>query len=197
MELTRDYKVGDQTGTARLLAFRTHAVLARYADALAQALASGTTPDINQVRTNEHSTWGVGIGVDHKLRSDVNLFARAMYADGKTETDAFTEADRSLSAGVAVRGARWSRPDDTFGLAVASGFLSGAHRKYLAKGGTTFFLGDGALNYHPERVFEAYYSFAIATGTFATLDVQRITNPGYNADRGPVCVYGVRLHWER
>lgn len=197
VELTRDYKVGEQSGTARLLAFRTHAVLARYADALAQASASGTTPDINQVRTNEHSKWGVGIGVDHKLRDDVSLFARAMYADGKTETDAFTEADRSLSAGVAVRGARWSRPDDTFGLAVASGFLSGAHREYLAKGGTTFFLGDGALNYRPERVLEAYYSFAIAKGTFATLDVQRIANPGYNADRGPVSVYGVRLHWER
>lgn len=197
VELTRDYKVGEQSGTARLLAFRTHAVLARYADALAQASASGTTPDINQVRTNEHSKWGVGIGVDHKPRDDVSLFARAMYADGKTETDAFTEADRSLSTGVAVRGARWSRPDDTFGLAVASGFLSRAHREYLASGGTTFFLGDGALNYRPERVLEAYYSFAIAKGTFATLDVQRIANPGYNADRGPVSVYGVRLHWER
>ena len=196
VELTRDYKVGDQSGTARLLAFRTHAVLARYDDALSLASASGTTPDINQVRTNEHSKWGVGVGVDHKLRDDVSVFGRAMYADGKTETDAFTEADRSLSAGLAVRGSRWSRPDDTFGVAVASSFLSRAHREYLASGGTTFFLGDSALNYRPERVFEAYYSFAVAKGTYASLDVQRISNPGYNADRGPVSVYGVRVHWE-
>jgi high affinity Mn2+ porin len=29
-----------------------------------------------------------------------------------------------------------------------------------------------------------------------TLDYQRIANPGYNADRGPVNVYGVRVYFE-
>ena len=196
VELTRDYKVGEQSGTARLLAFRTHALLARYEDALALASATGSAPDINPVRSNAHNKWGVGVGVDHKFRDDVSIFARALYADGKTETDAFTEADRSLSAGAAVRGNTWARPNDTFGVAAASGFLARGHREYLARGGATFFLGDGALNYRPERVLEAYYSFAVGKDAHVTLDAQRITNPGYNADRGPLSVYGVRLHWE-
>jgi high affinity Mn2+ porin len=197
LEFSRDYKVGAQSGTVRLLAFRTRALLARYDDALALAQATGSAPDINQVRTSAHSKWGMGIGVDHKVHDDFSVFARALVADGKTETDAFTEADRSLSAGLAMRGARWSRPDDTFGLAAGSGFLSRGHRQYLARGGVTFFLGDGALNYRPERVLEAYYSVPVARDTHLTLDAQRIVNPGYNADRGPVSVYGVRLHWER
>ena len=29
-----------------------------------------------------------------------------------------------------------------------------------------------------------------------TLDYQFITDPAYNRDRGPVSVFGVRLHWE-
>lgn len=196
LEFSRDYKAGKQSGTVRLLAFRTHALLARYDDALALASATGSAPDINQVRTTTRSKWGVGVGVDHKFHDDISFFARALVAEGKTETDAFTEADRSLSAGAAFVGTRWSRPGDTFGLAAASGFLSSGHREYLARGGSTFFLGDGALNYRPERVLEAYYSVPLAKDTRLTLDAQRIDNPGYNADRGPVSVYGLRVHWE-
>ena len=29
-----------------------------------------------------------------------------------------------------------------------------------------------------------------------TFDYQFITNPGYNRDRGPVSVLGVRAHWQ-
>ena len=29
-----------------------------------------------------------------------------------------------------------------------------------------------------------------------TLDYQRVENPAYNADRGPVTIYGFRLHAE-
>lgn len=196
VELSRDYQAGSQSGTTRLLAFRTHAVLARFDEAVALASATGAAPDIAQVRTREHGKWGFGVAVDHRFRDDVTGFARVMYADGKTETDAFTEADRSLSAGLAVRGKTWSRPEDTAGVATAYGLISRAHRAYLAAGGAAVFLGDGALNYRPERVIEAYYSVAAAKGTFVTFDVQRISNPGYNADRGPVSIYGVRLHWE-
>lgn len=196
VELSRDYSVGGQSGTARLLAFRTRAVMARYTDALALASASGGAPDINAVRTSEQVKWGLGLAIEHKLRDDLGLFARVMRADGKTETDAFTEADRSLSAGIAAAGKRWGRPDDTFGVALASGFLARAHRSYLARGGSTFFLGDGRLNYRPERVFETYYSASVAKGTSVSLDYQRVFNPGYNADRGPVSIFGVRMHWE-
>ena len=72
--------------------------------------------------------------------------------------------------------------------------LSRSHRDYLAAGGLAFFLGDGALNYRPETIVEAFYSLAVAPRVWASVNVQRIANPGHNADRGPVNVYGVRLH---
>jgi hypothetical protein len=33
-------------------------------------------------------------------------------------------------------------------------------------------------------------------GFFVAADVQRDTNPAYNADRGPVTIYSLRLHLE-
>jgi len=32
--------------------------------------------------------------------------------------------------------------------------------------------------------------------TWVSVDYQHITNPGYNAVRGPVDIYGVRVHVE-
>jgi len=195
VEVGRAYVIGDQSGTVRLLAFRSRALMATYADSLATAGPTGT-PDINAARNSEHIKFGYGINVEHHLTSDFGIFARAMHADGRTETYAFAEVDRSASVGASLRGSAWLRPGDFVGLATAEGFLSAPHRTYLARGGTTFFLGDGALRYGSERTIEAFYSFALGKGLSATADYQRITNPGYNADRGPASFYALRMHWE-
>lgn len=196
VEVSRSYDVGNQSGVVRLLAFRTRAVMASYEDALAAARSSGGAPDINAVRTVERTKTGFGVNIEHRVRDDIGLFARAMHADGKTETYAFTETDRSISAGLSLRGDTWQRADDAVGVAVAANFLSAPHQAYLARGGLTFFLGDGALRYGPERIVEAYYSFSIHKSFRLTADYQRISNPGYNAARGPASFYALRLHWE-
>jgi high affinity Mn2+ porin len=125
----------------------------------------------------------------------VGLFGRASWADGQTETYAFTEIDRSLSGGVSVKGGTFGRARDTLGIAYARNGLSAAHRDYLAAGGLGFFLGDGALNYRPEVILETYYSLNVAKDTWFSADFQRISNPGYNADRGPASVVSARLHY--
>jgi carbohydrate-selective porin OprB len=58
------------------------------------------------------------------------------------------------------------------------------------------FIGDGRLNYRPEQILEAYYNRNLTHDIQLTADVQLINNPGYNADRGPVYFYGLRLHAE-
>ena len=83
-----------------------------------------------------------------------------------------------------------------FGSAVARNGLSKVHRDYLAAGGLGFFIGDGRLNYRPEGVLEAFYNLKLTKAAWVTLDWQRIGNPAYNADRGPVNVASVRLHTE-
>ena len=55
-------------------------------------------------------------------------------------------------------------------------------------------MGDGALRYKPEQIYEAYYSLALTKNAAVTFDWQYIRNPAYNADRGPVRVGTVRLH---
>jgi high affinity Mn2+ porin len=51
-------------------------------------------------------------------------------------------------------------------------------------------------NYGLEKIFEAYYSYALTSSTKLTFDYQFVDNPGYNADRGPVNVFAVRAHWQ-
>jgi len=85
---------------------------------------------------------------------------------------------------------------DRIGVAVVANGLSPAHRDYLAAGGIGFLLGDGALSYGHERIAEAYYTAFVARGAYLSADVQEISNPGYNRDRGPVRVITTRLHIE-
>jgi carbohydrate-selective porin OprB len=140
--------------------------------------------------------YGLGINVEQGLSNDTGTFFRAMWSDGGSETHAFTEVDRSLAAGVSVKGTQWSRADDTLGVSVMINAISADRRRYLEAGGISFFIGDGALRYRPETILETYYSFSLTKCSNITLDFQRIANPAYNADRGPVNVVGIRLHAE-
>jgi carbohydrate-selective porin OprB len=147
------------------------------------------------VRRNQ-AKYGFGVAIDQTVIRDASAFVRGSMHDGRTETFSFTEIDRSLSAGASMRGPLWRRPGDTVGAAWAVNGLSPSHREYLARGGLGFFLGDGALNYQEEQIIEVYYSAAAYRGLWVSLDYQHIWNPGYNADRGPVDFFGVRVHLE-
>lgn len=195
VELEKSYRLSGQPGKARLLLFRNRAVMGRFADALARA--AGGVPDTATVR-QLHTKRGWGVSLEQSLGDTAGVFARLGRSDGASEVYAFAEIDRSLSLGVSIKGTRWGRELDTFGLAYARNGLSGSHRAYLAAGGLGFFVGDGRLNYRPEAIVEGYYSFGldVLQRTALTLGAQFIRNPGYNADRGPVRVYSVRLHTE-
>lgn len=195
-ELEHAHTLGGQAGKIRLLVFRDRAQMARYDDALALSAQSGGTPDLGEVRSTERNKTGVGVSLEQKIDADIGLFARASRSDGRTETYAFSEIDRSVSGGVSVAGSSWHRPRDTFGAALVRNDLSAAHRNYLAAGGLGFFLGDGRLNYAAEQILESYYSIGLLKGMWVTLDWQHIRNPGYNADRGPVGIGSARVHAE-
>jgi carbohydrate-selective porin OprB len=195
LELEHAHRLGDRPGRLRLLAYRNRADMGGYRDAVAEAEAGGTTPDITSTR-RRRTKHGLGASLEQDLTAAIGAFARASWNNGEAEEFAFTEIDRSISSGVSVKGTGWERPSDTLGLAFASNGLSSAHRAYLAAGGLGFFLGDGALRYRSEDSVESYYSLNIAKTAWITADFQRIFNPGYNADRGPVTVLSARLHCE-
>ncbi|HEX2828373.1 MAG TPA: carbohydrate porin [Burkholderiales bacterium] len=195
VELETGYAIGEQKGRLKLLAFRNQAVMGSFTDAIAVGSATGAVPDVSRVRVSNDKR-GAAVNIEHELARDVGAFARGSAHDGRTETFAFTEIDRSLSGGVVVGGGRWGRADDQLGVALAVNGLSSAHRTYLARGGLGFFLGDGTLSYKPEYVFESFYSMKLLKNAWLSIDYQRLTNPGYNADRGPANFYGIRLHLE-
>jgi len=195
IEIERAHALAGRPGKLRFLVFRNVARMARYQDALDLAAQTGGAPDINAVRTVERVKRGFGFNFEQEISPSVGLFGRASRADGQTETYAFTEIDQSLSGGVSLKGGTFGRPQDTLGIAFVRNSLSAEHRDYLAAGGLGFFLGDGALRYRPESILEAYYSLNVAKDTSFSADFQRISNPGYNADRGPATVISARLHY--
>jgi high affinity Mn2+ porin len=182
-------------GKLKLLVFSNRARMADYDDALALAAPTGDAPDVALVRRWQTRS-GVALNAEQELSSELGVFARAGANDGRKEAYEFTEINRSLSAGFALKGARWSRAGDTVGAAFAVNQLSAAARNYFAAGGMGILIGDGQLDYAPERILETYYLLRLNPHVAMTLDFQHIVHPAYNADRGPVSVWGVRLHAE-
>ena len=199
LELEKGYVVANQPGKARLLVFRNQAVMGGFDDALAAAAAAGGVPAVAPVR-KLRTKKGWGVNVEQSLTSTAGLFARIGRSDGASEAYAFTEIDRSLSFGLTTNGTTWGRAQDTVGLAFAQNGLSASHRAFLAAGGNGFFVGDGRLNYRPESIVEGYYGIGLGQSmrflqrSALSVGAQFIRNPAYNADRGPVRVFSVRLH---
>lgn len=182
----------------RLLGYRNLAHMGRYRAALALARQTGTTPDITAVEKKGAVKYGFGLNFEQALGDDGNtgVFGRWGWNDGRTESFAFTECDRTFCLGGQLSGARWHRPQDRWALALVQNELSAAHRDYLAAGGSGFQLGDGRLRYGPEQILETYYSYRLTSRATLSPDYQFINHPGYNRDRGPVSVFSFRVHWE-
>ncbi|GBD24955.1 hypothetical protein HRbin30_00269 [bacterium HR30] len=194
IEIERRYLAAKLAGTVRLLGMRNRARMARYQDALSRASVTGGTPSLDAVRYRAQEKFGIGIAVEQDWPGSMGSFFRAFWADGKTETYAFTEADRSMAGGIVASGRWWTRNVDRVGVAIARHWLSSGHRRYLEQGGLGFFLGDGRLDYAPETVIEVFYAVPLLPMMELTLDFQYFWNPGYNSARGPVQVWSTRVH---
>ena len=190
------YRPRNHAGAIRVLSFLNHADAGNYGEALRLSRQDGTVPDVTATRRIGTLKYGFGINLEQEITKDVGVFARLGWNDGKTESFAFTAIDRLASAGVSVTGAKWRRPFDTAATALTVSGISGVHAAYLAAGGQDFMIGDGRLRYGPETVSETYYSARVIPGVFVTFDWQRVRNPAFNRDRGPLWIPTVRLHVE-
>lgn len=191
-ELETRYQLFGQPGKLRMLGFVNSVNAGSYRDTLNNPALN---LDISQTRQGRIK-FGYALNVEQAITDDIGLFGRWSWNDGRNEIMAFTDIDRSLSMGTSIKGTKWGRPDDVVGIAGAINGLSRDHRDFLAAGGLGPLIGDGALNYRRERVFETYYALAMNKALTFTADYQLITNPAYNADRGPVSVFTGRLHGE-
>ena len=157
--------------------------------------ATGGVPNVAAVRRDMTRT-GFAANFEQQLTTDLGAFARLSFNDGSKEAFEFTEINRSLSAGLSLKGTSWDRPNDVIGLAGVIDGLSSDARKYFAAGGNGILIGDGALTYGLEQIIETYYNFQVTDGVTLGFDYQFIQNRAYNQARGPVSVLGARIHAE-
>ena len=192
LELETRFSLFSQPGKLRTIAWLNSANSGSYRETLNNPALN---LDISQTRMGRIK-YGYVINLEQALTDDIGLFGRWSWNDGKTEIMAFTDIDASLSLGTSIKGTKWGRPDDVIGIGGAINALSRDHRDFIAAGGLGVLIGDGQLNYRRERILETYYAFALNKQLTMTADYQLITNPAYNADRGPVHVFSGRLHGE-
>ncbi|MGO9834139.1 MAG: carbohydrate porin [Polyangiaceae bacterium] len=213
LELEHDHVLLGQPGAVRLLGYRNRVYSGRFADAIAafeadpadNAAACGSlynftstnaaAPDLCWVRKPNVKV-GIGVNLEQHITDDIGVFFRGMYSDGQSEVDAFNSADRSLSFGSVGKGSAWHRPFDVTGVGFAMSWISQVHAQYLAMGGVDNFIGDGHLNQAAEGVVDVFYSLNLFKAIWLSADYQYLWNPGFNADRGPVNIFGVRIHGE-
>jgi high affinity Mn2+ porin len=192
-EIERRYSIWDQPGKVAVTGFLTRGRMGTFEDAIVLAALTGAPANIAAVRQYQ-SREGIGMNLEQQLMPNVGFFARAGWANGNIEPYEFTDIDRTVAAGLSISGKKWGRDDDTFGIAGVVNGITPVHQAFLNAGGLGILVGDGQLP-HPgaEKILETYYSLPVLY-TRLTLDYQLIVNPAYNRDRGPVSVFGFRVH---
>jgi high affinity Mn2+ porin len=204
LELERRWRIEDHPGAIRLQAWTDYGYLASFRVATRLLLAS--PPPLNTPQGAEvtipaaafgfHDKYGFGVNWEQEIAKNVGIFGRVGWQDGQTAAAAFTDVNWNVQLGVSVKGAAWCRAGDTYGFCFNVDGASDAQIDFLKAGGTGILNGDGNLSYAPEKSLETYYDFAVAKNTHLAFDYQFFADPAFNRDRGPVNVFGARLHWE-
>ena len=194
------FKAAGKTGGLSLLLFLNQNRAGNYEDAIIAYNETGKADALsidNDSAYNGNKKYGVGLSFNYPLSQYVGFFMRAGWNNGLTGDWAFTEVDQTITPGFSFDGQLWKRKGDNFGIAFIANGLSKEHIAFENAGGYGFIIGDGKLpNYKPEQVLETYYQFKFLEHLFVAPDFQYVVNPAYNADRGPVSIYSVRVHLE-
>jgi high affinity Mn2+ porin len=193
-EVEKRYQLFGQGGRLLATVFDSRGRMALLDDTVRLAEQTASAPDPAQVR-KYRGRLGASMNLEQPVTADFGVFARVGKAAGNVETYEFSDIDRSVAVGISLKGLRWHRPEDTIGVIAIDNGISAARERYLNAGGLGLLVGDGRLP-HPgaEQIVEAYYSVAVSSRVYATLDYQWVRNPAYNTDRGPVSVAAARLH---
>jgi high affinity Mn2+ porin len=191
VEFERRYSFLDRPGTVRLLSYLNRAHMGSYEEAL-----ENPTRPADIVATREYRyKYGFGFNLEQEIVTNIGVFSRVGWSDGRNEAWAFADVDHTATLGVSIKGEFWRRPNDTFGVAGAINDINPTHQEFFSQGGTGILAGDGALSYGLEELMETYYDFQIWKTLHGAVDYQFINHPAFNRDRGPVSVFGARLHW--
>jgi len=193
VEFEARYELFNQPGAIKFLAYGDNGYISKIDNVIRYAYLAGDFPPRFDTARGRAVKTGGGINIKQQLAPHLGFFLRASMTDGRYETVAYTDVDRQLSMGLVAAGALWGRDDDEIGVAGALGGLHGDRVRYFGLGGTSVYIGDGALSYAGEKNMEAYYKIGFGKDMDATLDYQLLVNPAHNSARSPINVFGLRL----
>jgi high affinity Mn2+ porin len=193
-EFEHRYAFKDHPGVIRFLAYLNRANMGSYQEAVDNA--TPTNPADITASAEYRYKYGFGLNLEQEIAKYVGVFSRVGWSDGQNQAWMFSDVDYTATGGISIKGEAWHRPDDTYGLAGVMNGISNVHQEFFEAGGIGILAGDGNLNYGWEKILETYYDFKIWKSIHGALDYQFITDPAFNQDRGPVSVFGARLHWE-
>jgi high affinity Mn2+ porin len=191
-EFERRFALNEHPGAIRFLAYLNRAHMGSYQDAVDNPVRPADIILSREYRLK----YGFGLNFEQEIANNIGFFSRLGWSDGQNEAWMFNDVDRTATAGVSIKGGFWNRPGDTVGLAGVINGISNVHQEFFMDGGTGILAGDGNLSYGWEKILETYYDCQVWKTLHAALDYQFITNPAFNQARGPVSVFGARIHWE-
>jgi high affinity Mn2+ porin len=194
VEYQRHFAPLGRPGKVLLFGWLARGNMGSFADALAEPPSTPNYPDITLTRGHDRFNYGFALSAEQSITDALGMFARVSWSPEQVESMGWTDCGEALTVGATVKGDAWHRPQDTVGLAGLIEGLSPVARRYLEAGGMGIVIGDGTLAYRPEMVIETYYALTIPHWPTPTLDYQLVVDPGYNADRGPVSIFALRLH---
>lgn len=193
IELTHYYSINNLPGQLQTTFFLNRAHMGSYNKTVE---LNPVQPDITSTADYSNHKTGFVINAAQQLNKYLGAYTRVSWNDGKNETWAYTEIDRSINIGFQYD-KEPSTETNVFGFGVVMNGLSKPHRNYLSAGGYGFIIGDGKLNYAPEIITECYYRFSFFGDHLQiSPDYQFVLNPAYNKDRGPVHIFALRTHIE-
>jgi high affinity Mn2+ porin len=119
---------------------------------------------------------------------------RTGWNDGLYESFTFSEMNNTIAFGGDLSGTRGIAKTTVSAALSSTAVLATNTASTLALGGIGFMLGDGGLRYGRESVNETYYTAHVVGGLYVAAQLSFVNNPGFNRDRGPVVIPGLRAH---
>jgi high affinity Mn2+ porin len=148
-----------RAGVVRFLGYLNTANMGNYEAANKNFLdGEVTAPNIIDTRRQGRHRYGFDLNAEQELPAHLGVFGRAGWSDGRNESFAYTEDDRTAELGISTTGDEWNRKNDRAGAAFVANQIVAAHQQYLGYGGLGFLLGDGALTRGTEKIVEAFYT---------------------------------------
>ena len=144
IELEERYTLFGHPGKLRLLGYLERANMGSYRATTDQPSLQANIIDTRQYRLTE----GLVVNLEQEITSDLGAFFRFAVRNPNYEAWQFSDASRSIEAGLSLKGTRWNRPNDTVGLAEMAAGIGHAEQVFFNAGGLGILAGDGKLPHY-------------------------------------------------